>query len=118
MSAEEYKKFPRPIYRCPREVVRFPYPTRPINRNECINGPRPCVFVSCRYNLFLDVMEQRMKLYRKDPSEMIESCALDLADKHRGMGLEEVAYYMNLTRERVRQLITNAIRKIMRMKVR
>src|SRR5690242_4638453 len=28
---------------------------KPKTRAECVNGPRPCLFVSCKYNLYLDV---------------------------------------------------------------
>src|SRR5271170_95860 len=28
---------------------------RPRTRAECVNGPRPCLFVSCKHNLYLDV---------------------------------------------------------------
>ncbi len=28
---------------------------RPKLRSECVDGPRPCPFVSCKYHLYLDV---------------------------------------------------------------
>ena len=28
---------------------------RPRTRADCVNGPRPCLFVSCKHNLYLDV---------------------------------------------------------------
>lgn len=111
------KRFPRPIIRKPYPIVRDPYPCKPKNRIECICGERPCVFVSCRYNLYLDVMRKRVKQYFDDPVCMEESCVLDLADKFGGMKLEQIATYMGLSRERVRQIIDNALRKIMFVKV-
>ena len=107
------KRFPRPVVRNKREIIRKAYPCKPKIRGECENSARPCVFVSCRYNLYLDVMKKRMKIYFDDPFMMEESCALDLADKFKGMCLEEIAAYIGLSRERVRQIIDNALRKIM-----
>ena len=64
--------------------------------------------LSCRYNLFLDVTDNgsiKLNFPDLEPDCMDESCALDVAD--RGVApLEEVGYYMNTTRERVRQLET------------
>ncbi|HUB07073.1 MAG TPA: DNA-binding protein, partial [Myxococcales bacterium] len=28
---------------------------RPKTRADCVNGPRPCLFVSCKHHLYLDV---------------------------------------------------------------
>ena len=43
--------------------------------------------------------------------EMPRTCALDEADRG-GMTLEDVADTLNLTRERIRQIETNALRKL------
>jgi len=107
------ERFPRPIVRQPRPVIREAYPCKPKNRLQCVNSERPCVFVSCRYNMFLDVTNKRIKYYSQDPTEMEHSCALDLADECGGMRLEEIAACLNLSRERVRQIQDNALRKIM-----
>jgi DNA-directed RNA polymerase specialized sigma24 family protein len=40
-----------------------------------------------------------------------ESCALDLADRD-GMTLEAIGNVMNITRERVRQIETDALQKL------
>lgn len=118
------KRLPRPVVRNPRPVVRVPYnivrkayPCKPRIRKECSNINRPCVFVSCRYNLCLDVMRKRIKYYFDDPLLMEESCALDIADKYDGMKLEQIASFLGLSRERIRQIIDNALRKIMFSKV-
>jgi DNA-directed RNA polymerase specialized sigma subunit len=63
--------------------------------------------------MFLDVLDARIKTYYDDPTEMIESCALDIAEKYKGMRLEDIAEYLNLSRERVRQIQDQALRKIM-----
>lgn len=80
---------------------------RPKTRAECIDGPRPCPFVSCAHHLYLDVSAKTgaIKLNFPDiePDEMLESCALDVADRG-GVTLEQVGEIMNLTRERIRQI--------------
>lgn len=101
----------RRITRRDLELGRLMYPEdtsseRPKTRGECEGGVRPCPFVSCKYNLYLDVSDiGSIKLNFPDlePHELLESCALDVADRD-GATLEEVGDVMNLTRERVRQV--------------
>lgn len=84
---------------------------RPKTRAECENGPRPCPWVSCRHNLYLEISDKgSLKLVFPDlePEAMEHSCSLDLAERG-GMTLEDTAYAMNLTRERVRQLELMAV---------
>lgn len=82
---------------------------RPRTRAECAGVPRPCPFVGCRANLYLDVNPETgsIKLNRPDlePWEMPAdaSCALDVAERG-GITLEEVGVVTNLTRERIRQV--------------
>ena len=94
--------------------VGDPLPLRPACRAECADVPRPCPFVSCRHNLYLDVNETTgtIKFNHPDiePDEMGQSCALDVADEG-GITLEEAALVLGLTRERIRQLETIALRK-------
>lgn len=80
---------------------------RPLTRAECIEGPRPCPFVSCKYHLYLDVTEVgslKLNFPHLEPDQMAESCALDVVDKHGTRTLEEVGGLLNMTRERVRQV--------------
>lgn len=98
------------------ELGRLLYPEeitgRPKTRGECSGGKRPCPFVSCRYNLFLDVSPDTgaIKLNFPDiePDEMGESCMLDVADRG-GETLETVGAHLNLTRERLRQIEEGAL---------
>ena len=86
---------------------------RPRTRADCLDGPRPCPWVGCRYHLWADVMPSgSLKIARDvDPMELAESCALDLvADGSRT--LDEVADRLNLTRERVRQIEEAALAKL------
>lgn len=88
---------------------------RPKTRSECKDLDRPCPFVSCKYHLYIDVHPVRGSIKLNFPDidvwEMNESCALDVADRS-GITLEEVGEIMNLTRERVRQVETQALAKL------
>lgn len=88
---------------------------RPKKRSECIEGPRPCPWVACKYHLYLDINPRTgsIKLNFPDiePWEMEQSCVLDIADRG-PVTLEDVGRIMNLTRERIRQLEAAASEKI------
>lgn len=88
---------------------------RPKSRADCINSPRPCVFVSCKYNLYLDVNPEtgsiKLNFPDKEIWELEYTCALDVAEKG-GITLEEVGEIMNLTRERIRQVETRGLEKV------
>jgi len=91
--------------------------SRPATRGECVGGLRPCPFVGCRHNLFLDVNPKNGNLKFNFPApspwEMPpdESCALDIAERE-GATLEEVGRMMNLTRERIRQVEAEGLEKL------
>lgn len=87
---------------------------RPRTRAECASVPRPCPYVGCAHNLYLDVTEIgsiRFNYPDLEPEQMVESCSLDLAARG-GMNLESVGAVMNLVRERVRQLEDVALDKV------
>ncbi len=92
---------------------------RPKTRADCLHGPhaeRPCPFTLCKHHLALDVNEFTGSIKFNFPDlevwEMPETCALDIADRG-GITLEEVGEIMNLTRERIRQLETRGLAKIL-----
>ena len=89
--------------------------SRPKSRADCGTGPRPCPYVSCKYNLYVDVNPRtgsvKMNFPDKELWELSETCALDVADRA-GITLEEVGVIMNLTRERVRQLEMRGLAKL------
>ncbi|MBM66601.1 MAG: DNA-binding protein [Myxococcales bacterium] len=91
-----------------------PY-ARPMTRDDCKFGPRPCLYVACRFHLFLDVNPRtgsiKFNFPGKEVHELEETCALDVADRG-GITLEEVGRLLNLTRERVRQLEAEALSEI------
>jgi Sigma-70, region 4 len=101
------------------EIGRMLYPEtdyyKPNTRAECIDGPRPCPYVSCQHHLFLDVSARTGAIKLNFPDlevwDMNESCALDVADRG-GTTLEDVGAIMNLTRERIRQVEVKALAKL------
>ena len=103
----------RAVKRAARALERAeeddPLPPRPQTRADCMDAPRPCPWVACKWNLYLDVNERtgavKLNFPHLEPWEMTptESCALDVADAG-ALTLEDVGVVMNLTRERIRQL--------------
>jgi len=92
---------------------------RPLTRGDCIDAPRPCPWVSCRYHLWSDVPRVArpgvvmVSFPDLEPWEIPETCALDAASLE-GLALDEVGMRMNLTAERVRQIELRALRRIKR----
>jgi Sigma-70, region 4 len=102
------------------ELGRLLYPDtdeieRPRARADCLEGARPCPFVSCTHHLYLDVSARtgaiKVNFPDLDVWEMSETCALDVADRG-GTTLEEVGAIMNLTRERIRQVEVKGLAKL------
>jgi hypothetical protein len=102
------------------ERLRALYPEdisaeRPVTRADCVDGVRPCPFVGCHWNLYLDVNPKtgsiQLNFPHLEPDEMTASCVLDLASRG-GMTMDEVGACTNITRERVRQIEVKATAKI------
>jgi hypothetical protein len=101
------------------EIGRLLYPEtgyyKPRTRAECVDGPRPCPYVSCKHHLYIDVSPRTGAIKLNFPDievwDMGESCALDVADRG-GTTLEDVGAIMNLTRERIRQVEVKALAKL------
>jgi hypothetical protein len=90
---------------------------RPVTRGDCIDGERPCPYVSCRYHLYLDVTKSgavKLTFPNLEPDQMSESCALDVIDREGAVILARVGHCFGVTRERVRQIETRAYRKLKR----
>jgi hypothetical protein len=91
-------------------------PPRPTRRSECVDGERPCPWVSCRHHLAIDVQQSgSLTLYVPvdDDGEaalegMTESCSLDVADRGEHT-LEEIGEILGCTRENVRQRVDRAL---------
>ena len=88
---------------------------RPRTRKSCGQVPRPCPYVGCKYNLYLDVNPAtgsvKLNFPQLEPHEMRESCALDLAEQG-GLNKKEVGKVLNLSRERIRQIQDEAVGKL------
>ena len=105
------------------EIGRLLYPEtdydKPRVRAECLEGPRPCPFVSCKHHLYIDVSARTGAIKLNFPDlevwDLGESCALDVADRG-GTTLEDVGAIMNLTRERIRQVEVKALAKLEALK--
>lgn len=89
------------------------YYWRPLVRADCVNGPRPCPYVGCRYNLFLDAIRTgiRINFPEYEVWDLPVSCALDCAESG-PCTLDEIGAACNVTRERARQIETRALMKL------
>jgi hypothetical protein len=96
-------------------LSEIPESDRPTNRVECPSY-RPCPFVGCRYNMFLDIKETgsiTMNYDGMEPWQMQNSCLFDVIEQYpEGLPLGMIGQIMNLTRERVRQVEVEALRKL------
>lgn len=102
----------------PNDTDARPLPVlqRPSVRKECADVPRPCPFVSCRHNMYLDISRRGIvQIAHPDltPDQMDPrySCVLDIADRG-AIVLDRIAEIMGLTRERVRQIEMDALRQV------
>ena len=90
-------------------------PAESLGYARALQSCRPCIHVSCRHNLYLDVNDSTGSIKLNFPDrevwELPETCALDVADRG-GITLEEVGEIMGLTRERIRQLETRGLAKL------
>ncbi|MDR0966812.1 MAG: DNA-binding protein [Myxococcales bacterium] len=97
------------------EIFRAIEQCRPRCRADCAASARPCLFISCKHHLYLDVNPEtgsiKLNFPDKEVWELEATCALDVADKG-GITLEEVGVIMNLTRERIRQVETRGLLKL------
>jgi Sigma-70, region 4 len=90
---------------------------RPRSRLDCENVPRPCPYVGCRHNLYLDYNKDtgniRLNFPDLEPDQMPPegSCSLDVADQG-GVTLNAAGEYINLTRERIRQVENTALSRL------
>jgi hypothetical protein len=69
----------------------------PKTRAECIDGPRPCPHIACRYHLG-DTGEE-------------SNCTLDHAAKGK-MSARKIAKVLNVTRDEIDEIIVGAVGKL------
>jgi len=95
------------------------YVDRPKVRADCFvgeNAKRPCIWLTCKFNLYLDVSEDTGAIKLNFPDIAVEdlpfnNCALDHADEG-GLTLEAVGALTSTTRERARQVIERALTSV------
>lgn len=88
---------------------------RPRTRAECVDGPRPCPFVSCRHHLYLEVNARNGSITFNFPDVDVDelemmpaTCSLDVAARGR-VTLITAGRMLSLTRERARQIERGAL---------
>jgi len=86
---------------------------RPRTRGECSEVVRPCPYVSCRYNLFIDVTRDGSVVLNPIPINGY-SCALDVADDYKDLTMEDVSDLLNTEMQEVKSLTFNAARVVRR----
>jgi hypothetical protein len=91
---------------------------RPRTRGDCAEGPRPCPWVGCKYNLYLDVRKDGAIAFNfsdLDPDELHPewSCALDVAERG-DISLEGLGAALNVTREGARKIEEKALHHLFR----
>jgi hypothetical protein len=88
---------------------------RPQTRGDCATVQRPCVYVGCKHNLFLDVKADGRTIVLnfpgKEPEDMTHSCALDVADGG-GETLNSVARTMGVSKQAIQQCEDRALVKM------
>lgn len=75
---------------------------RPETRADCEHVPRPCPWKTCRYHL------------DPDGRGATESCTLDVVDQSGPMTLAQIADIWGVSRERIRQIESRAVRLLLR----
>jgi hypothetical protein len=88
--------------------------SRPRTRADCVNGPRPCLYLSCKYHLYLDVTRAgtiKSGWPTTDPWDIPETCALDVADRG-GHTNAAIGRLMGIVRARVEQIERQACRRL------
>lgn len=89
---------------------------RPCVRSECADVPRPCPFVGCFWNTYLDLQEDGSLVInwaQREPDEMEAwgSCVLDIADGG-GIPDENLMLVLGLTAKEVSSICEGALRKL------
>lgn len=89
---------------------------RPCVRADCADVPRPCPFVSCFWNTYLDLQEDGALVVnwaQCEPEEMEPwgSCVLDIADDG-GISDENLMIVLGLTAKEVSSIYEIAMRKL------
>ncbi len=81
---------------------------RPRTRGDCVDGPRPCPWSSCRHNLGLDVQRDGTIAF---VDGLQDSCSLDVADRNVGVGVspKKIGELTGRTRQSSDQILAGAL---------
>lgn len=114
MDAETFGPMPSPPDVSP---LSGDVPRRPRTRGECIDGPRPCPWASCRHHLALDVTyNNALKVQDRELEELPATCALDAAEDG-GVDNYTIADLLGISRQGVDALLASGLRKLRRLEV-
>jgi|GEM_PF-2979961 len=91
---------------CPDCGDKYTMMLPPPTRADCLDGPRPCRAILCKFNLHYDVSRKA-----KDDFELGETCALDVADRGQHT-LRVVGGMLGMTREGSRTIEVSAMTKM------
>ncbi len=80
----------------------------PKTRGECVNGPRPCPHLHCKYHTWPELLNAHGN--SKTLRLPADSCVLDIADRG-GTTLEGIGKVMGISRQRVLQLEERALKR-------
>ena len=95
-------------------LVRLRPLARPRTRADCVNGPRPCPWVGCRWHLYLEVKPNgsiRFLHPGRELEDLRDTCALDVAGRG-GVSLVEVGELLQCTRSRAQQMVERALERL------
>ena len=93
-------------------VAVMPEDLPPVNRSQCIGGPRPCPWIRCRHHMIWSIPAQRLvkmtdaEIVDAICSDLPETCVLDVIDnyQHEPMSLRQIARVMLISPECVRKI--------------
>jgi hypothetical protein len=90
---------------------------RPQTWAECKDMPRPCPYVSCKHHLYIEVNPDtgavRLPFGHLEIDEIPHTCSIDAALEG-PLTLQEVGKLTSRTKERIRQIETQGLAKVLR----
>lgn len=81
---------------------------RPTTRGDCVDGPRPCPFVGCRYHIWLEATQFGAIVTQQDGKlqgmhNMRFTCVLDAAEQG-PLPVKQIGRLLGVKKERLRQM--------------
>lgn len=102
--------------------MKFSLENRPKKRSDCKDVPRPCPFVGCNHNTYLDINGSSVYIkHKKEPWDVDPklSCVLDIIEDHQensdnddGMTLQQIGDILGFTNETARTTEASALNKL------